>query len=73
MLTYEVQPDMLDEVRRSKKEVCSLRGSIRKVVMRGPPTSLISSVVACLQARHEGRRNIHTVELMSICEEKGLE
>lgn len=48
MLTYEVQPDTLDEVRRSKKEVCSMRGSIRNVVMRGPPTSLLSSVVVFL-------------------------
>lgn len=48
MLTYEVQSDILDEVRRSKKEVCSLRGSIRNVLIRGPSTSLISSVVAFL-------------------------
>lgn len=43
MLTYEAQPDMFDDIRRSKREVCSLRASVRNVVMRGPPTSLIGS------------------------------
>lgn len=73
MLTYEVQPDILDEVRRSMGEVSSKRESIRNVVMKGPATTLRIQWWLFSGARPDGRRHIFTVELMNIWEVKGPE
>lgn len=48
MLTYLVQPDLIDEARRSTRGLCSMRGLIQNMVMRGSSTSVISSVAALL-------------------------